>query len=798
MLVTHLKIAIRNLLRYKSFSIINIAGLTIGFTAFLAITLYVVDEFSFDRFHEKRDRIYRAIITAEFDGQTNKWGGAPNLLVTTAIQDIPEVEKAARYFHHNFGDLAFISTETDHFSENQLFYADPALFEIFTIPFRKGNAGTALNRPGTVVLSEQAAEKYFGDSDPIGKVLVVDNNLSLEVTGVYADFPANSFLQANLIASFSSNWFGQERNQSWGNASFDSFFLLHPTTSKASVDEKIAAMLTTHLKEDERWFSISLQPLLDTHLKSTDLNASFDRRNYGDYGQVKILVALAFIILLIAAVNYMNLTTAQSQRRNKEVGISKTLGATYAQLSGKFYFEAALFILLSMFISVAIFTVLLPLYNELSGKQITLEFIRSAWFWTGFAAIAGLLTLLSGFYPASYLSSFSPKSALQKTKSSGSQTVIRKSLVVVQFSVSMILITSSVVFFRQMNFIQNKKLGYEPEQVVAVMTTASKNKQQIAALKTAFDNLSDVEQTARTQSYPGIGTSMRNIVREGSDGEGASLLTTRATHEILDILNIKLLAGNTLPETKDPSDTTIQVVLNQAAVEYLGLTPQEVIGKRVNIQGFYGTTEVVGVMEDFHFTSLHQKIGAFCFHNSFRTESYNYLLVKVNTGNLVTTMNQLETTFKNIIPASFEYTFLDQQLESLYQAEQNLTKIVSVFSVLAIVIACLGLYALAAFMAEQRTKEIGIRKVMGASVSQLVSLLSKDFLVLVGIAVVVGIPVGYYLMEQWLQGFAYKTTIDSMVFVLAGMISLLIAWLTVSYESLKAAMTNPVQSLRNE
>jgi len=798
MLVTHLKIAIRNLLRYKSFSIINIAGLTIGFTAFLAITLYVVDEFSFDRFHEKKDRIYRAIITAEFDGQTNKWGGAPNLLVTTAIQDIPEVERATRYFHHNFGDLAFLATETDRFSETQLFYADPALFDIFTIPFRKGNAGTALNRPGTVVLSEQAVKKYFGDTDPIGKVLVVDNNLSLEVTGVYENFPTNSFLQANLIASFSSNWFGQDKNQSWGNASFDSFFLLQPATSKASVDEKIAAMLNTHLKEEERWFSISLQPLLDIHLKSADLNASFDRRNYGDYGQVKILVALAFIILMIAAVNYMNLTTAQSQRRNKEVGISKTLGATHAQLSGKFYFEAALFILLSMFISLAIFTVLMPLYNELSGKHITLEFVRSGWFWTGFAALAGLLTFLSGFYPAWYLSSFSPKSALQKTKSSGSQTFIRKSLVVVQFSVSMILIISSVVFFRQMNFIQNKKLGYEPEQVVAVMTSAARNQQQIAALKTAIDDLSDVEQTARTQAYPGIGTSMRNIVREGSEGEGASLLTTRATHEILSILNIKLLAGNTLPETKDPKDTTIQVVLNKAAVDYLGLTPEEVIGKRVNIQGFYGATEVVGVMEDFHFTSLHQKIGAFCFHNSSRTESYNYLLVKVNANNLVTTMNQLETTFKNIIPAAFEYTFLDQQLESLYQTEKNLTKVVSVFSALAIVIACLGLYALAAFMAEQRTKEIGIRKVMGASVPQLVSLLSKDFLWLVGIAVVVGIPVGYYLMDQWLEGFAYKTTIDSMVFVLAGVISLLIAWLTVSYESLKAAMANPVQSLRNE
>lgn len=796
MLLNYLKITVRNLLRYKSFSIINILGLTIGLTVFLAITLYVVDEFSYDRFHEKKDRIYRAVINAEFDGQENKWGRVPNLLAPTAKQEIPEIEKAARYFHHNFGDMAFLSTENEKFTETQLYYADPEFFDIFSVDFVQGSQGKALSKPGTIVISQAAAKKYFGDTDPIGQTITVNNELSLEVTGVYRDFPHNSSLQANLIASFASNWFGQERNQSWGNASFESFFLLHEGANQATVDSKIEEMLSKHIEKENRWFTLSLQPLTDIHLRSGDLNASFDRTAYGDINQVKILIALALIILVIAAVNYMNMATAQSQRRNKEVGISKTLGATTSLLNRKFYFETGLFVVLAMTLSMALFTVVLPFFNELTGKQVTTVFLNSNLFWMSFVLVGVILTLLAGSYPAWYLSSYSPKAALQKVTTAGSQALVRKGLVVFQFTVSMVLIVSTIVFYRQMNYIQNKKLGYEPEQVVAVMTSGTHDQALIRSLKTEYEKLPEVKGVCRSQSYPGIGTSGYTIKRERNVQEGASILTTRATHEILDILGIKLLAGRSLPETKDPGDTTLQVVLNKSAVDYLQLTPDEAIGRPVFIFGDK-PAEVVGVTEDFHFTSLHQKIGPYAFNN-IPDNRYIYLLVKVETKNLPETINKLESVYKNLIPAAFEYTFIDDRMAELYKSEQKIAHFVLAASGIAIFIACLGLYALAAFTAEQRTKEIGVRKVMGASAAQIVTMLSNDFLKLVAISVVLGIPVGYYLMNKWLEGFAYKTTIGITVFILAGSLSLVIAWITVGFESLKASLANPVNSLRNE
>lgn len=797
MFSNYLKIAFRNILRYKSFSIINILGLTIGLTAFLAICLYVVDEFSFDRHHANAERIYRGIITTEGDGQSTKWGGTPNLLAPTAAREIPEVEMATRYFHHNFGDLAFISNGAEQFSEVQLYFADPEFLKIFSIPFIEGDPATAINRKGTVILSESAAKKYFPAGTAIGKQINVDGNLNLEVTGVYQDFPTNSFLTANMIASFSSNWFGEERNQSWGNASFDSFFLLNEATTKQSVDEKIEALLAKNIAKDNRWFTIALQPLLDIRLHSGDLNATFDRRTYGDIAQVKVLMALAIIILLIAAVNYMNLTTAQSQRRNKEVGINKTLGATHRQMSFKFYFEASLFVAISMLISLVAFFTFLPLFNELSGKSISAQFITNPVFWLAFGSIWFVLTFLSGFYPAWYLSAFSPKSALQKSTGSGGQAWVRKSLVVVQFGASIVLIICSMVFYKQMNFIREKKLGYEPEQVVAVMTTSSKSRDEVLSLKTEFENLTDVVSVARSQSFPGMGSSGRNIKRQGEQGDGSSFRTVRATSEILSTLNINLLAGTTLPEVKDPADTTVQLVVNKATTDYLGLSPEEAVGLRVEVGGFSAVT-IVGVTDDFHFNSLHQKISPMGFHNANRTESFNYLLVKINTNSLEGTVKQLENTFKKHINSAFEYTFLDQKMASLYKAEKSMGNVVFLFAFLAIFVACLGLYALAAFTAEQRTKEIGIRKVMGASVSQLIAMLSKDFLILVGIAFVVGIPAGYYFMTQWLEKFSYRTDLDLLLFVWAGVVSLAIAGITVSLESYKAASSNPVKSLRSE
>jgi putative ABC transport system permease protein len=795
MLLTYLKIALRNILRNKSFSLITIGGLSIGLTTFLAISLYVVDEFSYDHFHENSDRIYRAIISANFDGQTNKWGAVPNKLAPTAAKEIPEVEKATRVFHHNFGDIGFISTETDKFSETKLFYADPEIFDVFTIPLIKGNARKVLARPGTIILSETSTKRYFGDADPIGKSLLVDNSLSYEVTGVYKDFPPNSFLKCQLIASFSSIGFGKVENQGWGNASFDTYFLLNKGVSIETANKKIADLLERNIPKDDRWFSITLQLLLDIRLHSSDLTSSIDRREYGDYSQIKILIALAIVIILIAAVNYMNLTTAQSQRRNKEVGISKTLGATFAELNLRFYFEASLFVLLSLLISIGIFTIALPVFNSMSGKTISPNFLYQSWFWLSLVVLWALLTIISGFYPAIYLSSFSPKSALLKTSNSGGQASIRKGLVVFQFSISIILMICAFMFYKQMNFIRDKKLGYQPQQVIAVMVSAAKDRDQVMALKTEFESLAEVKGVARSQSYPGIGTSGYTITREGAT-QGASILTTRATHEILDVLGIKLLAGRTLPENKDPKDTTIQVVINQSTADYLQVTAEEAVGKRVKI--FDGSvTEVVGVVENFHFASLHQPIGPYCFNNS-PDNRYIYLLVKVQADNLATTVGKLGSVFKKIIPAAFEYAFLDQQMANLYQSEQRLSTIVLLFAGLAIFIACLGLYALATFNAEQRIKEIGIRKVLGATVPQLMAMLSKELIALVLVAFVIGIPASYYLMNHWLEAFAYRTNFDVSIFVVAGTVALSIAWATVSFESFKAARSNPAKSLRSE
>jgi putative ABC transport system permease protein len=452
--------------------------------------------------------------------------------------------------------------------------------------------------------------------------------------------------------------------------------------------------------------------------------------------------------------------------------------------------------MVSLLISVVVFTIALPLFNNISGKAISADFINEGWFWISFVILWVLLTLISGFYPAFYLSSFSPKSALLKTSQSGGQSSIRKGLVIFQFAVSITLIICAVMFYKQINFLRTKKLGYQPEQVIAIMVSAAKDQQQVLSLKTELEALPEVKSVARSQSYPGIGTSGYTVTREGGPEQGTSIAATHATHEVLDVLGIKLLAGRTLPETKEANDTTIQVVINKSTADYLQLSPEEVVGKQVKIFS-QSTAEVVGVMEDFHFASFHQQIGPYCFNNS-ADNRYVYLLVKVEATELTATVQKLESTFKKIIPAAFEFTFIDQQMAKLYQSEEKLSTIVLLFAGLAIFIACLGLYALASYTAAQRIKEIGIRKVLGASVFQLVGMLSKEFMTLVVIAFLIGIPAGYYLMNEWLQAFAYRTDLSIFIFVIAGAVSLVIAWATVSFESFAAARRNPVESLKGE
>lgn len=797
MLTTHLRILIRNLFRYKSFSLINLVGLAVSLTCVLAIGLYIADEYSFDRYHEKVDRIYQVTATINYDGKTMKWSSTPNKVVPVISKDIPEVEKASRLFHHNFGDLAFVSTDKVKSSETHFFWADQELFDILTIPFVVGDVTTALTRINTIAISESSALKYFGGSQQaLGKILKIDNSQELEVTGVFKDQPANSQFQFQMLASFQSNWFGKQQNQNWGNASFQSLVLLLPNTSPKSVDEKLEKILDSNIKKDDRWFSLNLTSLTDLHLYSPDIQAMSGSTASSDIRQIKIMALLGLIVLLIAAFNYMNLSTAQAQRRAKEIGINKTLGASRNQLALKFFFETFSFVLLALVMSLILFLALLPVFNLVAAKVITSAFLGEPRFWILFTMLLIVLSALAGVYPALYLSSFSPKSVLKSAASVGGYPLLRKTLVVLQFSTSIALIICTLGLYRQLNYIQHKNLGYQPEQVVSVLVTGAENKEQINSLKTSFESLSGIKKVCKAQAYPGQGGSGRNILPLDGQGNGIPITTNRATAEILEVLSIKLLAGKTLPE-KQKGDTTVQVVINKVTADYLGLTPEKAIGARVSIQGFDGKSEIVGVMDDFHSSSLYQPIGAYCFHNA-ASEGYNSLLVKLETSDLKSTMGTIEKTFKDLVPTAFEFTFIDQYLDRLYTSDNRLAKIVLTFSSIAIIIACLGLYALASYTTEQRTKEIGIRKVMGASVLQLSNMLTKDFIVLVFISIFIAVPASYYFLDRWMQQFAFRTTMSVVTLMLAAAISLLLAWLTVALKTVRAAQSNPVDSLRSE
>ncbi|MBL7852401.1 MAG: ABC transporter permease [Cyclobacteriaceae bacterium] len=797
MLSNYLKVLFRGLVRNKLFSLINLLGLSAGITSALLITLYVVDEFAFERHHANLDRIHLVTIEATWNGQTSRWTGVPNQVGPTIAKEIPEVERAVRLFSHEFGNLAFVSTDRVKSSEKSFGWGDPEVFEVLSYRFLQGDPSTSLQRPNTAVMSESAARKYFGTTDVIGKTFTVDKFAPLEVTGVYADPPATSRFQYPIIGSFPSHYFGQEKNQSWGNASFETYLLLRPGADPAIVETKIDEMLARHIAKDERWFTLHLKPLKDLYIYLGDVQDFYnpiERR--GDIGQLRILMALGLVVILIAAFNYMNLSTAQSQRRFKEIGVSKSLGATSQQLARKFYVETAVFVLIALAVSILVTGLSLPIFNAVTGKAITASFLMQPWFWASFVAGWLLLSLLAGIYPAFYLSSFSPKRVLKSVPEAGGGLTLRKGLVVLQFTASVVLIVCTFALYRQLNFMRNQKLGYAPEQVIAVRTTGADSREQILSLKAALEQLPDVNLTSRSQSFPGSSASGRSIPPLSGEGEGMSIKTVRADHRVTDVLGMRMLAGTGLPEVKAEQDTTVQVVVNQVITDFLGLSPEEAVKRVVQIHGF-GRVEIVGVVDNFHHASLKEAIGGYVYHNA-RTEGYNYLLVNVKTDHLTETMRTLEETYKSVVPTAFEYTFLEQRLATLYRSEEQMAQIIFFFAGLAIFVACLGLYALAAYTTERRTREIGIRKTLGASELQLSNLLSREFLVLVAVSVLVAMPVGYYVVQWWLEGFAYKVQLGVVVFAGAGVLALAIAWFTVGLESWKAARMNPVNALRSE
>ncbi len=800
MLKNYLKILLRNFLKNKSTSLINTLGLAIGLASCLLIGLYVMDELSFDGHHEKKDRIYQVYIEASYDAEVHRWNAVPNKVAPSAQKEIPEIEKSGRIFHHNFSGQAFVSTDKIKSMEEHFTWADAEILDILTFEFVQGSKESALSEPNSVIISETAAKKYFGDSpNVLGETLIIDNDekMQLKVSGVFKNPPKNSRFQSPVIGAFSTHHFSKTERLNWGNASFETYFLLHKNVNPDVIDTKLSEMLVRNIpEEDNRWFNLHIKPLDELHLYMGDIRAPFSETN-GDIAQVKILIILGLIVLLIAVVNYVNLSTAQSQKRFKEVGVSKTLGASRSQLIRQFILETSFYVFISIFIAIQIALLFLPMFNNITQKNISEVFFVTPEFIAVVVIAWVLISLLAGFYPALFLSRFSPKQVL-KSSSAGSstQSTLRKALVVTQFSLSTLLIIVTIVLYQQLTFIRTTNLGFNPEQVVAILTTGAENKNQINTLKIELENVPGVLGTARSQAYPGTSASGRSLQKSPDSPSSLSVQTVRAEGKVLDVLSLNLLAGKTLPQEKSPADTTVQIILNETAIEYLGFTPEEAIGQRLENLWQY-PTEIVGVVEDFHFGSLHEEIGAYCYHNA-TTEGFNFLLVKMETKDIPSTMEAIENSFRKTIPTDFQFSFVDQRLESLYYQDRQLATVVLIFSSLAIFIACLGLYALAAYMTEQRTKEIGIRKALGASVAQVTKMLSKDFIKLILVSFVFAVPVGYYAISKWLERFAYHIDISIMVFVLAGFVSIVIAVLTIAYESIKAARANPVDSLKGE
>jgi ABC-type antimicrobial peptide transport system permease subunit len=613
---------------------------------------------------------------------------------------------------------------------------------------------------------------------------------------VYQAHPENSILDAEIMASSNGAWF-YERT-SWGNVSFETYCLLKEHVSLQGTEVQMAQMLDQNVAKEGQWYSLSLQPLDKVHLYSASYHNSY-ASYIGDIGEVRNLGFLAILILLIACINYMNLTTAKSQKRAKEVGVSKAMGAHSKSLFSRFYIETGLVTGISVVLGVLLAMLMLPAFNALTDQNLSLQLMANATFVGVVFGVWLMTTLLSGIYPSVYLSRFLPKEVLSPSqKQDQGNVLVRKGLVVLQFAASVILIVGVLVIYKQTQYIQNKELGFSPENVMAISTRGLKGEQNKNALAQEFRRIPDVKAVSFAQGYPGLDVSGYVLQKDGAENErGLNIQMNTADSEIADVLKLNFLSGGPLPKNKNAKDTLVEVVLNKKALDYLGYTAEEAIGKNAHI--FYQQeARIVGIVDDFNFASLHEPIGAYAFHNN-TNEGKSFVLVRLNTMNLAQTVSHLKGSFSKIAPnLDFSYSFLDQNLAQLYKREKRAAKVSIIGSVLAITVACLGLFGLAAFTVEQRRKEIGVRKVLGASVMGITHMLSKEFVKLVLVAMVLAFPLAYWIMSNWLEGFAYRIDIGWIVFVISGAIALIIALLTVSVQSINAALTNPAKSLRTE
>ncbi|WP_374949090.1 ABC transporter permease [Mucilaginibacter sp.] len=794
MLKNHFKIALRNLWRHRGFSFINITGLSVGITACFFMFMYVAFELSYDKFHTKVDRIYRVVTDLKTPSETLKidvtsWAFAPNLK-----DEFPEIESFVRLGGGGF----LVKKDNIKFQEEQTLCADSSFFKVFDFKLLKGNPKTALNAQMSVVFSETTAKKYFGDQNPLGQtVLLTGDNIPATVTGIMQDFPANSQIKADMLVSMSSltERFRKGVDKEWSNYGVTSYLLLKPGVDANVLEKKFPAFFDKRNGVEQRKIqmfpTLHLEPMKDVYLYSKR-----GGQETGSISNVYTFGIVATFILLIACINFINLTTARSVERAKEVGIRKVVGAAKGELAGQFIGETVVLCLMAFVITVILSVLLLPLFNQLSGKIVSPGIFSSPWSVIILFVASISIGLLAGIYPALVLSSFKPVMVLKGRFSTGTKgTMLRKSLVVAQFSISIALIIGTIIVYNQMDFMRNRDLGFTKDQVVVLDTNNDPGKD---AFKQTIASLPGVKSVTTSSSIPGGGNAGAYSEIENSKGDlqVANLDLYFVDFDYINQFKIKMVAGRPFQREFMNTDTAQAMVLNEEAVRLFGYrSPQQAIGKRFKQWGREG--KIVGVMKDFHFRSLQEKITPL----SMRVElkNLNLISVKVSGSNVNGTLAAIESKWKQILPnRPYSYFFLDEFFDRQYRAEQRFGKLFFNFSILAIAISCLGLLGLASYSTYQRTREIGIRKVLGASTSGIVNMLSMDFMKLVLISFFIATPVAWYFMHKWLQDFAYRIDIQWWVFVVAGILALLVAITTISFQAIKAALTNPVKSLRSE
>jgi len=784
--------AIRTIIRDKTFSLINILGFSIGIACTVLILFWVQDELSYDQYHENKDRIYRVLSRVPTGEEYLEAGVTPAALAPMLEESYPEIEMATRF--KSMGSYTLVRGEK-RFRERHCGIAESKLFSIFTFPFIEGNPESCLDGPNSIVLTESLARKYFGEQSAMGEEIEIPGMGLFKVTAVIEDV-SHCHFQFNYLIPFEwAEFFYDENIEELGPFNYTTYILTKEGVNVSELEEKIEPFFNMHAdqnrKDNEVHSLLFLQNLTDIYLRS---DFSYDFTQRGDIRSVWTFSAIALIILLIACINFMNLTTARAANRTKEIGVRKVQGANRKHLVAQFYFESASITFLSFVIALLLVELTLPHFNNLSGKDLSQNILINPYIIVAYFTLAAITALIAGSYPALYLSAFQPLRVLKgKAGKKPGSGHFRRLLVIVQFSISIALIVSTFVVQDQLNFISNKKLGYDRENLGALQQRGEiKNKYKLVRERLlASPDITHVSALSDPLSF--AGRSLEVDQWEGNNGSKSVRLHFHlADHDIIETLNVEMAKGRSFSRDLD-DDSSMVFLINETAVKEMGL--EDPVGKTITLGEDRG--RIVGVYKDFNYNTIHHKINAHAL--ILDRKATRSILFRIRPGRTSEALAHAEEVWKQIEKDHpFGFTFVDQYLDDMYRAEQRTGTLFGFFTVFAILISCLGLLGLSSFMTKQRQKEIGIRKVMGSGVNRLILLLTKDFTRWVLLAGLIGLPLGYYLMRQWLQGFHYRTDLSFLPFISAFLITVFIAAFTVGIQTYRASMKNPVDTLRDE